>query len=120
MFVQSFDDVLTQQSEIRSLCINHWGSEQGIAVLSQLSQLYMFLIWETIVLETISQSDASADEMKLVEKDLDMLKASVSASQDDAAGNYVLDHSNIVSCKCQVKHAGERWITQSDPHVNSL
>ena len=66
--------------------MNHWGSDQGITVLKQLSQLYMFLIWETIVLETISKSETSLEETKLVEKDLEMLKASTSASQEEPSG----------------------------------
>lgn len=77
---------LRWQFDIRTLCVNHWGSDQGITVLKQLSQLYMFLIWETIVLETISKSETLPEETKLVEKDLEMLKASTSASQEEPSG----------------------------------
>ena len=55
-------------------------------MLKQLSQLYMFLIWETIVLETISKSETLSEETKLVEKDLELLKASTSASQEEPLG----------------------------------
>lgn len=68
------------------MCINHWGSDEGITVLKQLGQLYMFLIWETIVLETVSRSDTSSDETKVFDKDLEMLKASTSASQEEPSG----------------------------------
>ena len=74
------------QFDIRTLCINHWGSDEGITVLKQLGQLYMFLIWETIVLETVSRSDTSSDETKVFDKDLEMLKASTSASQEEPSG----------------------------------
>lgn len=77
---------LPLQFDIRTLCVNHWGSDQGITVLKQLSQLYMFLIWETIVLETISKSETSSEETKLVEKDMEMLKVSTSASQEEPSG----------------------------------
>ena len=46
----------------------------------------MFLIWETIVLETVSRSDTSSDETKVFDKDLEMLKASTSASQEEPSG----------------------------------
>lgn len=66
--------------------MNHWGSDQGITVLKQLSQLYMLLIWETIVLEAISKSETSPEETKLVEKDLEMLKVSTSSGQEEPSG----------------------------------
>lgn len=79
--------LFSKQFDIRSLCVNHWGSDQGIAVLKQLGQLYVFLIWETIVLETISQPETSGDETKVADKDLEMLRASTSGSQEDPLGN---------------------------------
>ena len=66
--------------------MNHWGSDQGITVLKQLSQLYMLLIWETIVLEAISKSETSPEETKLVEKDLEMLKVSTTTGQEEPSG----------------------------------
>ena len=71
--------------------MNHWGSDQGIVVLKQLSQLYMFLIWETIVLETVSRPESSGGETKVAEKELEMLKASTSASQEEPSGNFSLN-----------------------------
>lgn len=71
--------------------MNHWGSDQGIVVLKQLSQLYMFLIWETIVLETVSRSESSGGETQVAEKELEMLKASTSASQEEPSGNFSLN-----------------------------
>ena len=66
--------------------MNHWGSDQGITVLKQLSQLYMFLIWETIVLETVIQSETSDDEAKIADKDLEIMKASMPTNQEEPLG----------------------------------
>lgn len=90
------------QFEIRTLCINHWGSDEGIAVLKRLGQLYMFLIWETVVLETASQSDTSSDETNVFDKDLEMLKASTSASQEETSGKtkYLRYISLEQNCPC--------------------
>ncbi|XP_067024084.1 E3 ubiquitin-protein ligase HUWE1-like isoform X5 [Acropora muricata] len=71
------------QFDIRSLCVNHWGSDQGVAVLKQLGQLYMFLIWETIVLEAISKAETAGNsETQIAAEDLEMLKASTSCQED--------------------------------------
>ena len=78
--------------------MNHWGSDQGIVVLKQLSQLYMFLIWETIVLETVSRSESSGSETKVAEKELEMLKASTSASQEEPSGNFSLNLFSFQEC----------------------
>lgn len=75
------------QFDIRSLCVNHWGSDQGITVLKQLGQLYTFLVWETIVLDTVSHSETSSgNETKVACEDLEMLRVSSSAYQDDPQG----------------------------------
>lgn len=95
------------QFDIRTLCVNHWGSEQGITVLKQLGQLYMFLIWETIVLETISRSETSPEETKAVDKDLEMLRASTSANQEDPLGKNcpVKVHISTLAL-CSIKDNG--------------
>lgn len=51
----------------------------------------MFLIWETIVLETVSRSESSGSETKVAEKELEMLKASTSVSQEEPSGNFSLN-----------------------------
>jgi len=66
--------------------VNHWGSDQGITALKQLSQLYMFLVWETIVLETITRSETSDDEAKIADKDLEIMKASMPTNQEEPLG----------------------------------
>ena len=71
--------------------MNHWGSDQGVAVLKQLGQLYMFLIWETIVLEAISKAETAGNsETQIAAEDLEMLKASTSC-QEDSQGKKALN-----------------------------
>ena len=51
--------------------MSHWGSELGIGVLKQLSELYVSLVWETVVLESLRQTDP--DDRQLPREDLDFL-----------------------------------------------
>lgn len=52
----------TGQSDTRNLCITHWGSELGISVLDQLSELYTSLVWEsTVLLALCSEQVANAN-----------------------------------------------------------
>ena len=41
----------------RSVSINHWGSELGLAVLKGLSRLYTSLVWESTVLLALCSED---------------------------------------------------------------
>ena len=60
-------------------------------MLKQLGQLYMFLIWETIVLETISKAETTgSSENQIAAEDLEMLKASTSC-QEDSQGKKALN-----------------------------
>ena len=38
------------QSDVRSMSVNHWGSELGLQVLKSISKLYTSLVWESSVL----------------------------------------------------------------------
>ena len=46
------------------------------------------------MLETISKSETSPDETKVVDKDLEMLKASMSANQEEPSGENCSVKSN--------------------------
>ncbi|XP_031573679.1 E3 ubiquitin-protein ligase HUWE1-like isoform X3 [Actinia tenebrosa] len=46
-----------RKMDIRTMCINQWGSELGQSLLSQLGELYMSLLWETTVLETVEKEE---------------------------------------------------------------
>lgn len=47
----------TGQSDIRTLSINHWGSQLGLPVLKGLSKLYTSLVWESTVLLALCSDD---------------------------------------------------------------
>ncbi|GAB6020027.1 hypothetical protein CHUAL_014109 [Chamberlinius hualienensis] len=75
MFVQV---CRTGQSDVRTISVNHWGSELGLTVLRGLSKLYTSLVWESTVLLTLCSDDAlptgcqfgRADMEKLLPKEL--------------------------------------------------
>ena len=66
------------QSHIRTISINHWGSELGLQVLEGLSKLYTSLVWESTVLLAFCSEDilplnsefGRADLERLIPKDL--------------------------------------------------
>ena len=45
------------QPDIRTISINHWGSELGLQVLEGLSKLYTSLVWESTVLLAFCSED---------------------------------------------------------------
>ena len=47
---EEFFLVVLDQSEIRAISVNQWGSQLGLSVLNKLSQLYCSLVWESTVL----------------------------------------------------------------------
>ncbi|CAH1782935.1 unnamed protein product [Owenia fusiformis] len=66
------------QSDIRSISVNHWGSDLGLEVLKGLSQLYTSLVWESTVLLAFCSEEilpegcdfGRADMEKLLPKDV--------------------------------------------------
>ncbi|XP_060587198.1 E3 ubiquitin-protein ligase HUWE1-like isoform X3 [Ruditapes philippinarum] len=65
------------QTDIRTISVNHWGSELGLEVLSGLSKLYTSLVWESTVLLALCSEDilpansefGRSDMSKLLPKD---------------------------------------------------
>ncbi|RUS89503.1 hypothetical protein EGW08_002736 [Elysia chlorotica] len=65
------------QFDIRTISVNHWGSELGLSVLKGLSSLYNSLVWESTVLLALCNEDylpsgcmfGKADLEKLLSKD---------------------------------------------------
>lgn len=65
------------QTDIRTISVNHWGSELGLKVLNGLSKLYTSLVWESTVLLALCSEDilpagcefGKADMEKLLPKD---------------------------------------------------
>ncbi|KAL3853804.1 hypothetical protein ACJMK2_017313, partial [Sinanodonta woodiana] len=70
------------QTDIRTISVNHWGSELGLQVLSGLSKLYTSLVWESTVLLALCSDDilppvcdfGRADMEKLLPKDFKLEK----------------------------------------------
>ena len=48
----------TGQADIRTMSINHWGSQIGLPVLKGLSKLYTSLVWESTVLLALCSDEA--------------------------------------------------------------
>nr|XP_006822183.1 PREDICTED: E3 ubiquitin-protein ligase HUWE1-like [Saccoglossus kowalevskii] len=80
-------------SDIRSISINHWGSDLGQKVLEGLSRLYSSLVWESTILLALCTPDSlpdtcefgKADMEKLLPKDFqpDVVAKSVKAKVED-------------------------------------
>ncbi|XP_032242084.2 E3 ubiquitin-protein ligase HUWE1 isoform X2 [Nematostella vectensis] len=45
------------QMDLRTMCVNHWGSQMGVSILKQLGELHMSLQWEMTVLETLVKEE---------------------------------------------------------------
>ena len=69
------------QSDIRLICINQWGSDQGLAVLGKLSKLYSALVWEITLLESATSGDKTLKDCENIQKDLDLLKVPALSSE---------------------------------------
>lgn len=80
------------QSDIRSISVNHWGSELGLKVLNGLSRLYTSLVWESTVLLALCSEDilppgcefGKADMEKLLPKDF---KPEKDGKEEDGEGS---------------------------------
>ncbi|XP_053377275.1 E3 ubiquitin-protein ligase HUWE1-like isoform X3 [Mercenaria mercenaria] len=78
------------QTDIRTISVNHWGSELGLKVLSGLSKLYTSLVWESTVLLALCSEDilpansefGRADMSKLLPKDF---KADADSKDEETA-----------------------------------
>lgn len=60
------------------MCVSHWGSELGLTLLSQLGDLYMSLLWETTVLETVVK-----EEQDLVNENKETTEDNTAAGMSD-------------------------------------
>ncbi len=73
-YIQMFVHVCrTGQSDIRSVSINHWGSELGLTVLKGLSRLYTSLVWESTVLLALCSEDTLPASCEFGKADMDKL-----------------------------------------------
>lgn len=63
----------TGQSDIRTLSINHWGSQLGLPVLKGLSKLYTSLVWESTVLLALCSDETLPQGCQFGKADLEKL-----------------------------------------------
>ena len=81
--------VYVLQIDMRTISVNHWGSELGLKVLAGLSKLYTSLVWESTVLLALCSEDrlpantefGRADMSKLLPKDF---KAEQESKEEDS------------------------------------
>ncbi|KAK5639592.1 hypothetical protein RI129_012084 [Pyrocoelia pectoralis] len=67
----------TGQSEIRTLSLQHWGSEPGLAVLKNLAELYTSLVWESTLLLALCSDDAIPVDCDFGREDMERLNIPV-------------------------------------------
>ncbi|KAF5283384.1 hypothetical protein FQA39_LY04760 [Lamprigera yunnana] len=67
----------TGQSEIRTLSLQHWGSEEGLAVLKSLAELYTSLVWESTLLLALCSDDAIPTDCDFGREDMEKLNIPV-------------------------------------------
>ncbi|XP_031335949.1 E3 ubiquitin-protein ligase HUWE1-like isoform X2 [Photinus pyralis] len=83
----------TGQSEIRTLSLQHWGSEPGLAVLKNLAELYTSLVWESTLLLALCSDDAIPVDCDFGREDMERLnipvfdRADCSYSVTDSTAN---------------------------------
>lgn len=63
----------TGQSDIRSLSLQHWGSEDGLNVLNVLAELYTSLVWESTLLLALCSDDIIPANCDFGKEDMDRL-----------------------------------------------
>lgn len=63
----------TGQSEIRNLSLQHWGSDDGLQVLSVLAELYTSLVWESTLLLALCSEDIIPANCDFGKEDMDKL-----------------------------------------------
>lgn len=65
----------TGQTEIRNLSLQHWGSQEGLAVLQGLSELYTSLVWESTLLLAYCSDDLLPSDCDFTREDIEKLNA---------------------------------------------
>ncbi|XP_076109103.1 E3 ubiquitin-protein ligase HUWE1-like isoform X2 [Mytilus galloprovincialis] len=61
------------QTDIRTISVNHWGSELGLKVLNGLSKLYTSLVWESTVLLALCSEDILPSGCEFGRSDMEKL-----------------------------------------------
>lgn len=72
------------QNEIRTLCLQHWGSEEGLVVLKGLAELYTSLVWESTLLLALCSDDVIPADCDFGKEDME--KLNVQSEGQDSGG----------------------------------
>ncbi|KAK3103700.1 hypothetical protein FSP39_021121 [Pinctada imbricata] len=113
------------QTDVRTLSVNHWGSELGLKVIAGLSKLYTSLVWESTVLLGLCSEDflppgcefGKADMDKLIPKDLKVEKEEgVGGATGEMGSNGVSAAMESLSTSENVESPME----VNDPHTSSV
>lgn len=65
----------TGQNDIRTLSLQHWGSEEGLTVLKGLAELYTSLVWESTLLLALCSDDVIPSDCDFGREDMEKLNS---------------------------------------------
>ena len=81
----------TSQPDVRTMSINHWGSQIGLPVLKGLSKLYTSLVWESTVLLALCSDEALPAGCLFGKADLEkLLPAELKSNTDSGQSSVVV------------------------------
>ena len=88
----------TGQGEIRAISIEQWGSELGIEIITQLSRIYISLVWESTLL--LGLNDTNSQKYEFVKCQLDKLNSLLKCSNENesVASPMEVDSDNDPVC----------------------
>lgn len=64
---------ILRQTDIRTMVVKQWGSDMGIELLKDLSQLYLNLVWESTVLLSLCSGEYQPGTIEFGKQDLEKL-----------------------------------------------
>ncbi len=84
----------TGQGDIRAISIEQWGSQLGIDIISQLSKIYIALVWESTLL--LGLNDSNSQKYEFVKTQLERLNSLLKSSSenDNVASPMEVDSDN--------------------------
>lgn len=77
----------TGQNDIRNLSLQHWGSDDGLAVLNILAELYTSLVWESTLLLALCSDDIIPDNCNFGKEDMEKLMVYDKSDSDSQSSN---------------------------------
>lgn len=100
----------TGQGDIRAISIEQWGSQLGIDIISQLSRIYISLVWESTLL--LGLNDSNSQKYEVVKTQLDKLYSLLkySSENDNVASPMEVDSDNTdpVCSSCGNRNENEK------------